>query len=333
MYEQAKRYASEHPEDSTGILRRYNNVEKEFQGTPWATQATQAVTFEEVRAYERENPQDTEEILRRYNEVAKVLDGTEWASRAKQAILDIGYRQLEDALKEGPGNLDKLLLQLEQIQETTPDEEFARNVAERIERLREARKAGTELEFRRFRDGIEKLLKEGKLQEVVSNIENYKPSQQGRDVRLVHIKQFKEETLARVELDSVARNFYDAALKEDWEKAVEFVDPRQMDDEKTKRSFQFIGRLLFGLSRPTAFRVTEVDVNMPKGTAVVHGRLTVMKRMRNGRFQASEVAIEQNCVHREGKWYIQLPKMQTPPDREEKERPRNPRFPRKPGQK
>jgi hypothetical protein len=268
-----------------------------------------------------------------YSEIATRFEGTKWANTAKQAMLDLGYAQLENVLKEGPGKLDKLLVQMKEIQEATSDKEFAGKINTWIDRLTKARKQGVELEFRRFRDEIEKLIKEGKFGEARIMVEKY-PADKGLTVLPAQIKQYVEKTTSMAQIEKTAKEFYKAAFKKDWEKVAEFVDPEQVKKDQQVKSLQFLGSLVFGLARARDYRVVRIEVNLSEGTAKIEGKMTVNRRGLGGRTEEAQVPIQNDAVRRKNKWYIQLESKEgRRPDRDERNKPHIPKRPRRPVKK
>jgi len=331
-FAQAQQYAKDNPADTQALLRRYYDFARDYGGTKWADKAHEAI-FGVVQANAREHPEDTESILTMYNEMVVGLKGSIWATKAKQAILDIGYSQLEEALEEGPGKLDKVLEQLKEIKEATPDQEFAESVGTRIERLRDARDKGIELEFRRFKDEIENLFREGKWGEALVRVQKY-PRDRGLVSVPVPIQKFAERTLAMAELESVANGFYEAAFKKDWATAMKFVDPEQVKSEKQLQGLQLLGSLVLGLSRAKDYRVERIDVSLPEGSAQIHGKITVRRGRPGGPAEDADAQRTDNAIRRNGKWYITF---EAKPDREPKDEERKPhppaRRPRRPDSK
>jgi hypothetical protein len=321
-YRDAERYAKEHPEDSEGILRRYDEIATKFKDTKWANMAMQAAAYEKARAYALENPKDKEGILQRYNDVASKYEGTEAAARAKDAILDVAIAEVEESLLQGPGNLDKLLAQLKQIQEKTPDAEFAVNISKRIEGLEARQKQGIELEFRRFRDGVEKLLREGKYGEAKMRVELYTKEKELIVIPAL-VKRFTEKTSAMAQLEQVVKGYYAAMFKKDWDKAAEFIDPTQISDEK-KKWLKIVGSYLVGVSRARDYEVTRIEVNLSEGTASIQGK---MKVTLGGRPEERRPVTDQG-IQRGGRWYIRIKDKQPRKPKEKEDKPK--RLPRKP---
>ena len=327
-FAEAQQYAKTNPEDTESILRRYYDFASDYRGTKWANKAHAAI-FEAVQAHAGAHPEDTDNTLAMYNDMVTKLEGTAWATKAKQAILDIGYAQLEEALEKGPGKLDRLLEQLKEIKESTPDEEFASNVAARIEGLKDARDKGIELEFMRFKEDIEKLFHEGKWGEALVRVEKY-PKEKGLIRIPAPIQKFADRTLSMAELEKMAKDFYGAAIKKDWKTAAKFVDPEQVKDDKHLQGLQWVGNIALGLLRASDYRVERIEVSLPESKAKIHGKMTVKRRGRGGRMEDADMPITNNAIRRKGKWYIRLdPK----PDRErgnpEKTPPRPPKRPRR----
>jgi serine/threonine protein kinase len=326
-YQQAQQYAKEHPDDFKEIERRYKSIATRFSDMEAATKATQALAFEEVRRYAKENPQDTEGILQRYNDVAAKYEGTEAAARAKEAILDITIKKVEESLVEDSGSEDKLLLQLKQIQEMTSDQEFASNIARRMEGIKQRRQQGIELNFRRFKDSMEKLLQEGKYDEAKSRVELY-VKDKGLTVIPVLVQKFTEKTIAMAQLEQLASGYYKAMFKKDWNRVAKHIDPTQINDEKKKKGLEFLGNILITATRAKGYGVTRIEVNLSEGTASIQGKMTVTARLLGGRTEEREQPVTDQAVRHGGKWYIHLKEKQPRQPREKEDKPK--RLPRRP---
>jgi hypothetical protein len=327
-FAEAQRYARENPEDIQGILRRYYDFAGDYKGTKWMNKAHEAI-FGVVEAYAKEHPQDTENTLAMYNDMVTGLEGTPWATKAKQAILDIGYSQLKEALEQGPGKFDKLLEQLKEIKESTPDSEFAGDVGRRIEELTDARSKGIELEFHRFKDEVENLFRKGRWGEALARVQKY-PKDKGLLVLPAPIQKFTERTLAMAELERVAEGFYNAAFKKDWVAAAKFVDPEQVKKDKHLQGLQLYGNILVGLSRARDYRVERIEVSLPENKAKIHGKMTVKRGRPGGRIEDVDAQRTDDAVRRNGKWYMYFkPGPERNPKDTEKKPPRIPRRPRR----
>ncbi len=325
-FDEARQYAENNPADIQGTLRQYYDFAGDYKGTKWANKAHEAI-FAAVQAYAGEHPEDTENTLAMYNDVVTRLEGTTWATKAKQAILDIGYSQLEEALEKGPGKLDKLLEQLKEIKEATPDEEFAGSVDTWIERLKDARDKGVELEFRRFKEDVEKLFREGKWGEALVRVEKY-PGEKGLVRIPAPIQKFMERTLAMAEIERTAKGFYNAAFKKDWLAVAKFIDPEQVKQDDKLQGLQLAGNIALAWTRARDYRVDRIEVSLPDNKAQIHG--TVKRRGIGGRTEDTDMPVSNNAIRRNGKWYIRLdPK----PEREHRDpentTPRHPRRPRR----
>jgi len=329
-YRAAENYAKKHGEDVEGVLKRYGDVAKQYPETEWGKKSSQAVEFYEVARYADENPEETEEILKKYEEVASKLEGTEWAGMAKEAILDVAISRVEESLLEGPGKLDKLLEDLGQIMDKTADQQFAENLSKKIQTLRKARSRGVELEQRRFNEELQKLFKEGKFKEALGRIEIVPKD---KSVMIVP-RNLKERTEAMAEIAGVVRGFYGAAQAKDWEKAAEYLDSAQIDDEKKKKGVQFIVALFMGVSNAQDYKLLEITPDINAGTAEVKGMLTVNRRGIGGRTDAKSIQVENHCVRRDGKWYLSMEKPGERRNGEDRERPHPPpRGTRRPSRK
>jgi len=261
--------------------------------------------FAAAERYANEHPEDTEGILRRYNEVADEFPGTQWANKAKQAILAMGYAQLENALKEGSGDLDRLLEQMKKIQESTPDEEFARSVGERVERLKDAHRQGAELEFRRFKDEVERLIRQGKYADAKIHLASFPPER--IDVIRKQVERYTGRVTAMARVEQMAKGFYDALFAKDWDRALKYTEPfPDKEKHKNKAAVAFWGNALVKATQPKNYRVVGVQVDLDKGRALISGKMTISRKKLGNRVETVDIPVENTAVLRDGKWYMQM---------------------------
>ena len=324
-YNKTHRYAMENPGNYEEIQRMYEAVAAEFKGTNGAKKAQQALAYENVRRYAVENSGDAVGTLQKYAEFARENESTEWGASAKEQVLAFA---LAAVLEKEPENLDAVLVQMKKIEQETADEEFAKKLGEKLTEFNETRQTQVELEFRRFRDGMEKLLREGKYNEARTRVDVY-VKDKGLTAIPVLVQKFTQKTRAMAQVEQVAKGFFNAVLARDWDKALKYTEPvSEKDKTKRKSAVAFFGNALIKTTQPRNYRVVRIQVDLDKGRAQISSMMTISRKRLGNRIETVDVPIESEAVLHHGKWYISLeakskkPIRDKTPSEEPKRRPR-----------